>query len=73
MGSWRTTTSGVLLGIGMILAVALPKFGVFQGTEIDDLIGGVLLIVGAVWLGKSARDDVVTSEGTDSLNRRPKT
>lgn len=71
MSSWRTTTSGLLLGIGMILSVALPKFGVFTGTEIDDLIGGALMIVGAVWFGVSARDDKVTSEGTDAAVRRP--
>ena len=71
MPSWRTTSSGILLGVGMILSVLLPKFGVFAGTEVDDLIGGALLIIGAIWLGTSARDDVVTSEGNDARNRRP--
>lgn len=63
--SWRTTLGGILLGIGVPLAAT--------GTGIYKTIGVVLSSLGAIIMGISGRDNVVSSEqaGASTLATKP--
>ena len=52
--SWKTTVGGILLGVGAPLAAG--------GEGIYSTIGTVMMAVGGVLLGVSARDSNVSSE-----------
>jgi len=54
MKSWKTTLGGIMLGIGSPLAAA--------GEGIYKTIGIVLVTIGGLLVGISARDNNVTSE-----------
>lgn len=52
--SWKTTLGGILLGVGTPLAAA--------GEGIFATIGTVMMAVGGILLGVTARDNSVSSE-----------
>lgn len=52
--SWKTTLGGILLGVGTPLAAG--------GEGIYATIGTVMMTVGGILLGVSARDSSVSSE-----------
>ena len=64
--SWKTTVSGVVVAVGVLLVAVIQ---VVKGQDLDivelgQLAGVLLIAVGAVVGGVTARDDAVSSEGT---------
>ena len=56
--SWRTTTGGILAGIGAVLMASGPEQPVvIAGIAFNGkLIGGIMVAVGTALIGLSARD-----------------
>lgn len=72
--SWRTTTAGLATALGILLAWVLPMLGVeITDTKAEEIAGALILIVGVLWGAWAARDDVVTSEGSDARIRPGRT
>lgn len=62
--SWKTTAGGAAAALGVLLAFVLPQLGVeITDGKADEIAGAVVLLVGLLMQGVSARDDNVTSEG----------
>jgi len=61
--SWKTTTGGILSGIGAVLMASGPDQPiVIAGIEFDwKLIGGIMVAVGTALIGLSARDHSINS------------
>ncbi len=64
--SWQTTAAAILAVVGLLLIHVGYALDTDETTVADWslVIGGIVEAIGILWLGKSSRDDGVTSEGT---------
>lgn len=62
--SWKTTTGGILSGVGAVLMASGPEQPVvIAGIEFNwKLIGGLMVAIGTALIGLSARDNSVSSK-----------